>query len=56
MAVHAREHHLAALDLLDLDRAQEAAARGQGLSAGEVPLRLAPPEWLLMPAREAPAD
>jgi folate-binding protein YgfZ len=44
-----------ALALLRLDRALEAERRGQNLHAGEIVVRLAPPDWLILP-NEADAE
>lgn len=41
-----------AIALLRLDRALEATEKGQQLLAGDKPVRLDPPEWLLLPARD----
>lgn len=41
-----------AIALLRLDRALDAREKGQPLSAGEKPVRLDPPPWLLLPARD----
>lgn len=43
-----------AMALLRLDRAMEAAAKGQSLEADGRPLRLDPPPWLILPATDAP--
>jgi len=45
-----------AVAFLRLDRAFDATAKGQTLLAGELPVRLAPPDWLILPAPEAAAD
>lgn len=39
-----------ALALLRLDRAQEAIGKGIALSVADIPVRLDPPAWLLMPS------
>jgi tRNA-modifying protein YgfZ len=41
-----------AIALLRLDRALDATDKGQQLTAGDKPVRLDPPEWLLLPARD----
>jgi tRNA-modifying protein YgfZ len=41
-----------AIALLRLDRALEAAEKGQQLTAGEKNVRLDPPAWLFLPARD----
>jgi tRNA-modifying protein YgfZ len=41
-----------AIVLLRLDRALDAIGKGQHLTAGDKPLRLDPPPWLLLPARD----
>lgn len=41
-----------AIALLRLDRAFEATEKGQPLTAGDKPVRLDPPPWLLLPARD----
>jgi len=38
-----------AIALLRLDRAVEAAERNIALTAGDIPVRLDPPAWLIMP-------
>lgn len=45
-----------AIALLRLDRALDAEAAGIRLSAAGKEIRLAPPPWLLLPQREAPAS
>lgn len=45
-----------ALAFLRLDRAMAATSNGQILSAGAQTLRLDPPNWLILPPLEAPAD
>lgn len=42
-----------AIALLRLDRALEAIEKGQSLVAGDKPVRLAPPDWLFLPERDA---
>lgn len=42
-----------AIALLRLDRALEALDRGQELFAGDKPIRLDPPHWLILPQRDA---
>lgn len=44
-----------ALTLLRLDRAAEAAEKGQALTAEGRSMRLDPPEWLILPQRGEPA-
>jgi len=41
-----------AIALLRLDRALDATEKGQQLTAGDKPVRLDPPPWLLLPARD----
>jgi tRNA-modifying protein YgfZ len=41
-----------AIALLRLDRALDAIEKGQPLTAGDKPVRLDPPPWLLLPARD----
>ena len=41
-----------AIALLRLDRALDATEKGQQLTAGDKPVRLDPPEWLLLPVRD----
>jgi tRNA-modifying protein YgfZ len=41
----------AAIALLRLDRALEAADKGELLMAGRMPVRLDPPDWLILPAK-----
>lgn len=41
-----------AISLLRLDRALEAMDKGQQLTAGDKSVRLDPPAWLLLPARD----
>ena len=45
-----------ALALLRLDRAMDAASKGQNLTADGKILRMAPPGWLILPAPDAAAD
>jgi folate-binding protein YgfZ len=45
-----------ALALLRLDRALEAQQRGESLRAGETIVRLAPPDWLILPASSAAVE
>lgn len=42
-----------AIALLRLDRALEAAEKGEPLAAGAQPIRLDPPDWLILPQRDA---
>jgi folate-binding protein YgfZ len=42
-----------AIALLRLDRALEALEKGEELCAGDKPVRLDPPAWLLLPVRDA---
>jgi tRNA-modifying protein YgfZ len=44
-----------ALALIRLDRALEAGNKGVSLMAGELPVRLDPPDWLILPASEGEA-
>jgi tRNA-modifying protein YgfZ len=41
-----------AIAFLRLDRALDAAAKGEPLTAGGKPVRLDPPDWLLLPTRD----
>jgi len=41
-----------AIALLRLDRARDAIAKGEELRAGDTPIRLDPPDWLILPARD----
>lgn len=45
-----------ALALLRLDRAMDATSKGQNLTADGKILRMAPPDWLILPAADAAAD